>query len=121
MGPRRGVAQGVGCEVDHDPLQQRGVGVDVGQAVRHLDLHRPPGQPELVQGVRNDVVETGLAGEDAEHAGLQPAHVQQVVDEPGEPVHGLVGRGQQLRLFVRRPGDVPAAQARDGRPGRGQR
>ena len=44
-------------------------------------------------------------------AGLQPAHVQQVVHQAGEPVQGLVGGEQQLVVVLRRPLDVVAAEA----------
>ena len=50
-----------------------------------------------------------------ERAGLQPAHVQQVLHQPAEPIQGLLGGGQQFgagRAAVKV--DVGAAQA--GRP-----
>ncbi len=49
--------------------------------------------------------------EHRERAGLQAAHVEQVVHQPVQPVQRLVGGGQQLRPLLRRPLHVGAAQA----------
>ena len=49
----------------------------------------------------------------AEGAGLQAAHVEQVGDEPGQPVQRLVGGCQQFGAIVVVEGHVGAAQAGD--------
>ena len=46
-------------------------------------------------------------GDTRQRAGLQPAHVEQVLDQPGQPVQRLVGGGEQL---------VPVGVARSRRP-----
>ena len=55
-----------------------------------------PRLAQVVQGPGGDVVEPGRPREHRQRAGLQPAHVEQVVDQPGEPVERLVRGGQQL-------------------------
>ena len=41
-------------------------------------------------------------GVHAQRAGLQAAHVEQVLDQPDQPVQRLVGGGEQLGPVVRR-------------------
>ena len=52
---------------------------------------------------------------------VHPAHVEQVVDQPFEPVRALLDGGEQRRLVLGRPGHVALAQAGDGRFDRRQR
>ena len=53
--------------------------------------------------------------------GLQPAHVQQVLHQRGEPVERALGRFQQLRLVLGAEPQVGRPQGADGRLGRGER
>ena len=69
------------------------------------------GRAEVVEGAGYDVLERRAIAGDAERAGLQAAHVEQVGDQPGESVEGLVGGGQQFLAVVVVEVDVGAAQA----------
>ena len=55
------------------------------------------------------------------HAGLQPGGVEQVADQPLQPVGAVLDGRQQLRALGRRPGDVVLAQAAHRGLDRGQR
>src|ERR1019366_1200171 len=56
-----------------------------------------------------------------QRARLQPAHVQQVVDEVGQLVQRLIRRGEQFVMVFGRPVHVPGPQAGHGGLGRRQR
>ena len=60
-------------------------------------------------------------GSQAERTGLQPAHVQQVVDQPGQPVQRLADGGQQLVPVGVAERHVAAAQPVDRGLRRGER
>ena len=96
-GSGRAVPQGVPDQVRDDPFEQAGVGKHNRQVVGHVDDHLAPDRAEVVQGQRHHLVQGDLAADDGQHAGLQPAHVQQVVDQAGQPVEGLIGREQAAR------------------------
>ena len=70
----------------------------VGDA--QADGTRP--RAELVERPGHGLLDADRGRGDAERAGLQAAHVEQVGDQPGEPVERLVGGGQQLVAVVRR-------------------
>ena len=92
----RAEPQRVADDVDQDALQQAGVGRDGGQVVGDAHADVPAGLAELVERGRDRVLQPDRGGGDAERAGLQPAHVEQVLDQPGQPVERLVGGGEQL-------------------------
>ena len=72
---------------------------------------RPSGS-EVVERAGDDLVEAGRAREQRQRAGLQPAHVQQVLHQVGKPVQRLVGGGEQLARCRRRPSARRGSAAR---------
>ena len=109
----------VADDVDQNPFEQSRVGQHRGQVVGDAQEDPVGRGADLVERPRYGVLDPDRGGCDAERAGLQAAHVEQVVDEPGEPVEGLVGGGEQLGA-VRGAEREVATQARDGGRGGGQ-
>ena len=71
------------------------------QVVGYVDHDGRAGGAEVVERQRHHLVEGHPAVDHRQRPGLQPAHVQQVVDQPGQPVEGLVGGEQQLGVVLR--------------------
>jgi len=115
------VPQGVADQVRDDSFGDRRVGHDFGQLWRNASEYRPPPRPEAVERTRDDVTDVRGTREHPRRPGLQPAHVEQAVREPGELAEGLFGDGQQFLLIVRGDGNVVRAQRADRRHGRGER
>ena len=63
------------------------------------------------QAVTKRVVEVDLGDQRVDGSHLEPAEVQQVVDQVLEPVAAALDRGQEAGLVVSRPGDVGAGEA----------
>ena len=82
-----------------------------GQGLRDVDRDAARGRVQVVQRAGHDLVQADRPREQGQRAGLQPAHVQQVVHQVGEPVQRLVRRGQQLVVVLGRPVHVPGPQA----------
>jgi hypothetical protein len=76
---------------------------------------------EVVQGPGHDFFGTDVDRGDADRAGLQAAHVEQIGHEAVEAVEGLVVRGEQFGAVVFIEVDVGAAQAGNGGFGGGER
>ena len=110
---RRRVAQRVLGQVHDDPLEDGRVGEDLGQRVRDVDQEPRGRRVQVVQRAGHDLVQPDRAREHGQRAGLQPAHVQQVADQVGEPVQRLVRGGEQLVAVLGRPVHVRRAQAGD--------
>ena len=82
---------------------------------------RPRG-PRSSRARGHDLVDADRLRVQRQRAGLQPAHVEQVLDQPVEPVERLVGGGQQLVAGRSASNvDVVAAQAGHRGLGRGER
>ena len=113
-----GELQGVGQQVGQDALKQGWVGHDLGQVVGQLDLDGIGGAAELVDGQRDDFGDARRLRVYAERAGLQAAHVEQVLDQPGEQVQGLVGGGEELLPVALVEHHIRGAQAPGRRPSR---
>ena len=96
---RRAVAQRVGDQVDQDPFEQAGVGEDLGQVVGDVEADASAGRAEVVEGLRDGLGNAQRLRLHAQRAGLQAAHVEQVVDQAGE-----VGRGTRRRWRAVRRG-----------------
>ena len=117
----RAVAQRVGDDVDQHPFQQARVGGGGRQVGRDVRADRRGRRAKFVQRQGYGVLQADRGGRDAEDAGLEPAHVQQVADQPGEPVQRLLGGLQQLLAVGLVELDVVAAQAGHRRLRRRQR
>ena len=117
----RCVAQRVGGDVGEHPLEQSGVGVDQDGVVGEVDDDARPVGAEVVEGAGDDLVDRGRLQVDRHGAGVQAAHVEQVVDQRRQPVQGGVGGLQQLVAVLGVQADVEAEQARDGGLGGGER
>ena len=98
-----------------------GIDADLRQRLRYVHHHGTAARPQVVEGPRDDLVHADRAREQRQRPGLQPAHVQQVIDEAGQPVQRFVGRGEQFVAVGGGPVHLRRAQAGDGRLGRGQR
>ena len=77
-------------------MEQRRVGHRLGQVVGESDLDGVGDRAELVEGERDDLGDARRLRVYAERSGLEPAHVEQVLDQTGEQVQRLVGGGQEL-------------------------
>jgi hypothetical protein len=108
-----GPGQGVGDDVGDRPLQQARVGVDAWQRLGHVDLDAAAVVGEAGERGRHHLVHADRPAVQAEGAGLQPAHVEQVADQGIQPVGLLVDGGQQLSGRLGGEGDVVLEQARD--------
>lgn len=92
-------------------LQQPPVGLDRRKILGHADLDGPNRLRVRKQGARDRLIERHDLGLDAHLTGLQAARVQQVVDDSGEPVDGVLNCREQLLAFRRWPIHVPLAAA----------
>jgi hypothetical protein len=101
-----GPGQGVGDDVGDRPLQQARVGVDAWQRLGHVDLDAAAVVGKAGEGGRHHLVHADWPVVQAERAGLEPGHVEQVADQPIQPVGLLVDGGQQLGGRVRWECDV---------------
>jgi hypothetical protein len=72
-------------------------------------------------GPSDDLVQPCWAGNDCHGARLQPAHVEQVFHQMGEPVEGFISGGEEFVAVLVGPLDVRRPQAGDGSFGRGER
>jgi hypothetical protein len=107
-----GVAAGVVEQVGQDLVQTDRVDQHRRQVLGHLDIdplagpgpgpthHRADQLPDRV------LDQSGVKG-----PGLDPGHVQQVVDQPGQPVGLGVDGGQKLVPFGLAPHHLPVQQA----------
>ena len=98
--------QRVGDHVGQRPLEQRRIGVDRAAASRARRRSTLVGSwSSELSAVGDHVLEVDGPASDADGAGLEPAHVEQVADEPVEPVGLLVdGLGELAALLgVPRP------------------
>ena len=95
-----GVALRVGHQVDDHPLEQTGVDHDVGQLLRQVQHDGPGFDAEVVERPGDDVLHGHRPGADRQRAGLQSAEVQQVLDQCGQPVEGVVGGLEELAAVV---------------------
>jgi len=108
-----GPDQRVGDDVGDGPLQQARVGMHAWQRLRHLDLDAAAVVSQAGECSRHHLIHADRPVAQAERAGLQPAHVEQVADQGIQPVGLLVDGGQQLGGRVRWERDVVLEQARD--------
>ena len=92
------VDEGVVDQVGHGPLQQHRIGEDPGQVVGQLDGDGLSPGPEAGHGGLDHVADLGARAQHLHRSGLDPAHVEEVLDQVVEPVGLLVdgaatGRG----------------------------
>ncbi len=115
----RGVPERVGGQVVDHALQDARVDLDLGQVRRDLDQHRLAAWPEVVEGAGDHFGEVGGPREDRHRARLEPAHVEQVLHQPGELVQRFVGGGKQFVVVLGGPLHIMRPQA--GHRGLGRR
>ena len=115
------VAQGVVDEVRHDPLGETDVGEDVGQVLADVDQHPVRGGVDAGQRRGDHLVEPHRLGDGRDRPGRQTGGVEEVVDEPREPVDGLLDGRQQLLAVGGGHAQRGVAQAPRGRLDRRQR
>ena len=80
-----------------------------------------PAAPRLATAASTRLLDVRRPQLDGQRRRLQPAHVEQVADEVGEPVGLLLDRPLELVDVLRRPLDVALAEAGDRRLDRRQR
>ncbi len=83
---RRTIVQRVADQVDQDPLEQAGVGRGRGQVIGDAHDDRAARLTDFVQRGRDRVLQPHPRCCHAERTGLQPAHVEQVLDQPSQPL-----------------------------------
>lgn len=108
------VAQRVGDDVDQHPFQQARVGGGGRQVGRDVSGDGRGRRAKFVQRQGYGVLQSDRGSGDAEDAGLESTHVQEVGDQPGEAVQRLLGGLQQLLSVGLVELDVVAAQTGDG-------
>ena len=88
-------------QIGHSPLEEHRVGADAGE--RGFDVHGHLSAPgsEAGHGRLDELGDVGALVEDLHRAGLQAAHVQQVLHQAVEPV-GFVVDGLQQDARSRR-------------------
>ena len=114
--PTGRVAGGVLEQVDQHLLQQDEVRPQQRQIGREVGRDLMAGQQSAgaTQGRAHDVGDVDRLPLRPQRTGLQPGHVEQVVDEAGQPLGLLLGGRQQLVAPGRVVGGAVAAQGRDG-------
>ncbi|MEV6602130.1 hypothetical protein AB0M36_35560 [Actinoplanes sp. NPDC051346] len=70
--------------------------MDQGHVVGDVQCHATSFGAEVVEGTGGDVLDADVDEGDAERAGLQAAHVEQVGHEPVQAIQGFVGGGEQF-------------------------
>ena len=113
------VAQRVEQQVHHDALHQHRVRGELVQVLRHVHLDVGGPQPGLLERGQQHVLDGDQRHVHAQHARLQPRDIQQVGDQDGERVQGLVGGLQQLGPVLLAVGDLGGTQRGHG-GGRGR-
>ena len=104
----------VGHEVDDHPLEQPGVDHDVRKPLLDVEHDRRAARRRGRRAPGHARPRRGRTRVDRQRTGLQPAHVEQVVDQAGEPVERTVGGLEQLAPIGRsRWVDVLGAQPGD--------
>ncbi|MGS7457525.1 hypothetical protein, partial [Mycobacterium tuberculosis] len=78
----------------------RGVGERGRQPVGDVDPDAGAGHADVVEGAGEHVLDVRRREVHRQRAGLEPAEVEQAVDERGEVVEGVVGGGEQLAAVV---------------------
>jgi len=122
-----GVPHGVVQQVGEHLLEQDGVGQHRRDGLGHphvdaLAARRlAGGGADAPHHRAGDLGERGLLHARIERVRLDARHVEQVVDQAGEPVGLLVDGDQELVPLALVPGDLRVEQARRGRLDRGQR
>src|SRR6185437_9335959 len=85
---------GVGDQVGDDTFEQAGVGAGEREVVGNVDLDDRITASGVQQRLGDHGVECHRPGVDAEHAGLQAAHRQQVVHQSVQPVGRFFDGGE---------------------------
>ncbi len=116
----RGVAQRVAQQVGERAFEQPGIGAQQRQAFGDVEPDRVRAR-QPVQRQRRDLLDRHRLDERLQRTGLQAAHVEQVGDQPVEPVGGVLDGREQLLLVILGVGDVGLPQAADARLDRCQR
>ena len=103
-------------QVRQHPLEESGIGLDEWQVFRHVNRHSPARAWHRQERGADHLVERHGHCLDAECPSLEPARVEQVLDDPIEAVRRLLDRREQLTALLLRPLDVRLAQRADRRP-----
>ena len=98
-------------EVGDDAFEERGVGSHGGEGLGHIGYHGTGPFAEARERGGNDLLQMHRSQEWFDHAGLEPAHVQQVADEGVQAVGFVLDRCEELGDVLVTPLDVRLAQA----------
>jgi len=121
-GAAGGVAAGVVEQVGQHLVQSHRVDQHRRQLLGHVDLDPlPGGGPGPAHHRAHHLADRALDQPGVKGAGLDARHVEQVVDQPGQPVGLGVDDGQELLPLGVAPADLPVEQAGRRRLDRGQR
>ncbi len=118
---RRRVSERVVDDVGDGAFQQRRIDVDTGKRLGNGDDNPIGAGAQARECRRDDLVESDRSFRRVERARLQPADVEEVVDELVEPIGLLVDRAHELVCLAARPAHVRLQPARGQRLDRGQR
>ena len=117
-----GVAAGVVEQVGQHLVEADRVDQHRGQLLGHVHVDPlPGGGPGPAHHRAHHLGDRALDQPRVQRPGLDAGHVEQVVDQPGEPVGLGVDGGQELVPLGVAPADLPVEQARGRRLDRGQR
>lgn len=92
-------------EVRHDAFKEPGIGHDRRQRVEDVDLHAVPAG-HTGGGSGDDLVQPYRREAHRQGPGAQAGRVEQVADQPLQPVGGVLDRLQELGVLLRCPRDV---------------
>ena len=122
LGAGRGVLRRVLDQVGEDLVDLHGVHQHRGQVVRDLHRDEMPGgdRAQAAQGVGDQRAQVVPALLRAQAAPLNAREVEQVADDPVEPLRLLLDRLGEPRPLRVAPGHVPLAQAAGGGDDRGE-
>jgi len=120
-GAALGVAQRIADQVHNDPFQDRRVGHDLAKPGRDIRLHGSRLRSGIAQRSGHDLTQICWPGKYRQRPGLQPARVQQILDERAKQIEGFRGSSQQFVAVAGGEASVARAQAAHRRLGCGER
>ncbi len=107
--------QGVVDQIGHRPLEQHRVGADTGERGWDLDGDLGATRPQALDSVGDQLIDIGGLMEHIHRAGLQPAHVEQVLDQGAQPVRFVVNGLEEDASLLGPEGELVREEARGGR------
>jgi hypothetical protein len=100
--------------VGEGPLEETGIGVNRWEDLGDVDDHSGSDRSETVDRPVEDIIDPRRSQGDPHRTSVEAAHVQQVVNQIGQPIRLGVDRLGEAAGLVGRPLDVPGQQTGRG-------